>query len=92
VRALGRVLADAGASFHELAAIVEQHWPPAPGPRSWWQALADDLLQYADDRSIVWGSREISFLRNIRTSGAEPSIGQQKWLLDIEARQRRRAA
>ena len=94
VRALQRVLTDADTDIHDLADIIERHWPspvielrPRPSQQSfWWQTLTAELLRHAHDPRIVWGSRERDFLRSVHRLHSPPSPGQAKWLRDIAAR------
>ena len=95
VRALHRVLADAG-GFHHLAGIVKTHWrppivvqpapKPPPKPKHDWQILAARLLQFPDILIVSTQIDEVDFLTNMRKSRVAPSEKQWKWLGDIEAR------
>jgi hypothetical protein len=93
VRALQRVLADAGANFHHLADIVEANWraqvvdlfgksEPKLKP---WQQQAAELLKYPE---VLLGGRERNFVGNMRKSRYAPTALQEKWMNDIAARRR----
>jgi hypothetical protein len=102
VDAIRRTLANGGFDSHWLAGVVEKAWPipcePSPkpqrepNPKKPWQILADELLKYANDPRIVWGSKERDFLNNMRRSRYAPTAGQEKWMRDINARRGKAAA
>jgi hypothetical protein len=101
-RALCRVLKELNADIHSISDVIEKFWSPPvvvdlfgqqgrsrrDSPSTWWQQLAAELLTFQHDSRIIWGSREIDFLRNVRKSRYAPTAGQEKWLNDIAARRK----
>ena len=99
VRDLSKAFGEAGLDFHWLADLAVSAWPLTapksafrPDSKKPWQILADELLKHANDPTIVWGSKERDFLRNMRKSRYAPTAGQEKWMRDINARRGKAAA